>query len=302
MDIMMDPAFVTGRLVPFVEHLVSLASVLTILAITYDRYRGICFPLHSPCYWTKLGVRSVILALWAVAVTASVPIVFIAIYRDSHFVDGTPIKVCRMPINALWKKVYIVGLFSVFFILMLLILLFFVMRMCRKLIWHVRFLERRADQESDKMASGRRRVIYMLILVITTFFLCLLPQRVLGIWLIFVNPSRINDLGLEGYLNLITFTRVLLYISSAANPIIYNIMSKKFRLAVRQMLSCASHSDTDPHSLQLMKLVTLVSVHLSNDQRQYSPSIKYRRTDNRDEILPCDIKIIQSGKIAKASL
>lgn len=82
MDIMMDPAFVTGRLVPFVEHLVSLASVLTILAITYDRYRGICFPLHSPCYWTKLGVRSVILALWAVAVTASVPIVFIAIYRD----------------------------------------------------------------------------------------------------------------------------------------------------------------------------------------------------------------------------
>lgn len=290
----------TGKLVPFVEHLVSLATVLTILAITYDRYRGICFPLNSPCFWTKLQVKSVIIALWALAVTASIPVAFIANFKDSHFVDGTPIKVCRMPINSLWKKVYIVGLFSVFFLFVLFILLFFVTHMCRKLIWHVRFLERQADKESDKMASGRRRVIYMLILVITTFFLCLLPQRIFGIWLIFVNPSKVYELGLEGYLNLITFTRVMLYISSASNPIIYYIMSKKFRHAIKEMIPCGCHTETEQNSLELMKLVTFVSVQLSPARRRGKGSVKFS-TPKSDDILPVKIKIIRGSETKTSS-
>lgn len=290
----------TGKLVPFVEHLVSLATVLTILAITYDRYRGICFPLDSQCFWTKLQVKSVIISLWTLAVTASIPVAFIAIFKDSHFVDGTPIKVCRMPINTLWKKVYIVGLFSVFFLFVLFILLLFVTRMCKKLIWHVRFLERQADKESDKMASGRRRVIYMLILVITTFFLCLLPQRVIGIWLIFVNPSKVYELGLEGYLNLITFTRVMLYISSASNPIIYNLMSKKFRHAIKEMIPCGSHTETEQNSLELMKLVTLVSVQLSPSRKRVRGSVK-SSTPKNDDILHSEIKIIRGSETKTSS-
>ncbi|XP_061164982.1 growth hormone secretagogue receptor type 1-like [Saccostrea echinata] len=275
------------RFVPFVEHLVSLASVLTIVAITYDRYRGICFPLYSTCFWTKLKVKSVITGLWAIAVTASIPIAFIAVYRNSRFIDGTLIKVCRMPINILWKKVYIVGLFSIFFILMLLLLLFLVARMCRKLIWHVQFLETRTGQDADKMANGRRRVIVMLILVITTFFIFLLPQRILGIWLIFVPPSQLYKLGLEGYLNLITFTRVMLYISSAINPIIYNVLSKKFRCAFREMLPCGSKCQkNDSKSLPLMKLMSIVSVQLppSALKRRRSASDKYNRRADIDGI------------------
>ncbi|XP_062616894.1 growth hormone secretagogue receptor type 1-like [Saccostrea cucullata] len=282
------------RFVPFVEHLVSLASVLTIVAITYDRYRGICFPLNSPCFWTKLKVKSVITLIWTIAVTASIPIAFIAVYRDSRFVDGTLIKVCRMPINTLWKKIYIVGLFSVFFILMLSLLLFFVARMCRKLIWHVQFLETRTGQDANKMANGRRRVICMLILVITTFFLCLLPQRILGIWLIFVHPSELFKLGLEGYLNLITFTRIMLYISSALNPIIYNILSKRFRCAVREMLPCGyKRHKYDSNSLALVKVMSIVNVQLlpSALKRRHSTLDRYKISCKRDTILHSEVKI-----------
>ncbi len=40
-------------LVPFVELSVSHASVLTILAITVERYYAICLPLQAGAVWTK---------------------------------------------------------------------------------------------------------------------------------------------------------------------------------------------------------------------------------------------------------
>ncbi|XP_011412954.3 QRFP-like peptide receptor [Magallana gigas] len=221
------------KCVPFVENLVSLASVLTILVITYDRYRGVCHPLSVRSFWTKLRVPTIIFIVWLLAGLASLPVIFIAIYRDSNFFDGTPIKVCRMPINSTWKIAYILGIFVVFFIVILAILSVLIFRMCKKLLWHAQFLEDRAEQDSEKTVTGRRRIVFMLIIVIVTFFLCLLPQRIVGIWIIFADHGALYALGLEGYLNLITFPRVLMYISSATNPIIYNIMSTKFKSALK---------------------------------------------------------------------
>lgn len=224
---------IAGKCVPFVENLVSLASVLTILVITYDRYRGVCHPLSVRSFWTKLRVPTIIFIVWLLAGLASLPVIFIAIYRDSNFFDGTPIKVCRMPINSTWKIAYILGIFVVFFIVILAILSVLIFRMCKKLLWHAQFLEDRAEQDSEKTVTGRRRIVFMLIIVIVTFFLCLLPQRIVGIWIIFADHGALYALGLEGYLNLITFPRVLMYISSATNPIIYNIMSTKFKSALK---------------------------------------------------------------------
>ncbi|XP_062610905.1 growth hormone secretagogue receptor type 1-like [Saccostrea cucullata] len=235
------------KFVPFVEHLVSLASVLTILVITYDRYRGVCYPMSSGCFWSNLRVPTVVFLVWILAGAASLPITFIAIFRDSKFFDGTPIKVCRMPINSSWKIAYILGIFIFFFIVILMVLCFLIFRMCKKLLWHAQFLEDRAEQDSEKTVSGRRRIVFMLIIVIVTFFLCLLPQRIVGIWIIVADHGELHSLGLEGYLNLITFPRVLMYISSASNPIIYNIMSAKFKTALRDIL-CHCKICTECHS------------------------------------------------------
>lgn len=224
------------------EHLVSLASVLTILVITYDRYRGVCYPLNLRCTLTKLRVPTVVFIVWLLAAAASLPITFIAIFRDSEFFDGTPIKVCRMPINSVWKIAYILGIFIVFFIVILMILCVLIFRMCKKLLWHAQFLENRAEQDSERTVTGRRRIVFMLIIVIVTFFLCLLPQRIVGIWVIFADHRALYSLGLEGYLNLITFPRVLMYISSASNPIIYNIMSAKFKSAFKDLI-CHRNKD-----------------------------------------------------------
>ena len=267
----------------------SLASVLTILVITYDRYRGVCYPLTLRSFWTKLRVPTIVLIVWLLAGAASLPITFIAIYRDSRFFDGTPIKVCRMPINSTWKIAYILGIFVVFFIVILAILCVLIFRMCKKLLWHAQFLEDRAEQDSERTVTGRRRIVFMLIIVIVTFFLCLLPQRIVGLWIIFADHGALYDLGLEGYLNLITFPRVLMYISSATNPIIYNIMSAKFKSALKDTIchcekvnSCCTGTmprlRARTNSFHLSRLsLSSKSTHF---QLQYSPRSRHSTGDS----------------------
>lgn len=65
----------------------------------------------------------------------------------------------------------------------------------------------------------------MLGTVVVSFFVCLLPFRLLT--LISVEDSE--HLSAELYYLLVNFCRVMVYLNSAVNPILYNLMSSKFR-------------------------------------------------------------------------
>lgn len=56
-----------GKAVPFVELTVAHASVLTILAISFERYYAICEPLKAGYVCTKTRALMICLAAWAVA-------------------------------------------------------------------------------------------------------------------------------------------------------------------------------------------------------------------------------------------
>ena len=69
----------------------------------------------------------------------------------------------------------------------------------------------------------------MLGTVVLSFFICLLPFRAFTLWIIVVPPEDVMALGAAGYYNLLFFCRIMLYLNSAINPILYNLMSSKFR-------------------------------------------------------------------------
>lgn len=89
---------------------------------------------------------------------------------------------------------------------------------------------------------ARRQVVVMLATVIICFFICLLPFRLFTLFLLFVSAQTIDSIGMETYYVYLYTSRVMLYLNSALNPLLYNLISSKFRNAFVQILCCRSIS------------------------------------------------------------
>ena len=94
------------------------------------------------------------------------------------------------------------------------------------------------DIASQNYIKARKQVVFMLCAVIIVFFLCLIPGRLIVLWMTFATKRDLISLGFEGYLSLNAFSRIMYFLNSAANPIIYNVISTKFRNAFKQALHC----------------------------------------------------------------
>ncbi|KAL3269045.1 hypothetical protein HHI36_008128 [Cryptolaemus montrouzieri] len=123
---------------------------------------------------------------------------------------------------------YFIGSIVIFFFAPLIVLIILYCIIARNLMTNAAALgtNKRIDNYSIR---ARRQVILMLGTVVLSFFLCLIPFRVFTIWIIVVPTEYVLHLGIERYYNILYFCRILVYLNSAINPILYNLMSSKFR-------------------------------------------------------------------------
>lgn len=76
--------------------------------------------------------------------------------------------------------------------------------------------------------------------VVVSFFICWVPfhaQRLLASYL--VKDENQNQLLLDIYLKLTYISGVMYYLSSTINPLLYQLMSAKFRLAFKETFKCS---------------------------------------------------------------
>ena len=101
---------------------------------------------------------------------------------------------------------------------------------------------KKSTNNGDAFAAAsrqtHRRVIYMLGSVVVVFFICWLPMRVMTLWQIFVSEEVFQSLSFHTLMIMIIIFRIMLYINSAINPLVYNLISTKFRGAFRDALNC----------------------------------------------------------------
>jgi len=238
------PFLFSGRLVPFLENTVAHASVLTLVAIGIERYRVICRPLR--------GIRDdfiksakVVPLLWLLCATSNIPWFYIAVFRDSRHLDGTPIKVCRIPMVLYWQKMYATLQFALFFVTPFLVLLILYCIICNILYSTQGEKDINSMNNSQHSCCNRRRVrlqvINIIICLVLLFFIFHLPYRIVSMWFTFAERHEIHSLGIERYYNLLYSVRILFYLNHAMNPIIYNFVSTKFRTALRIAFTRREH-------------------------------------------------------------
>ncbi|XP_064601050.1 gastrin/cholecystokinin type B receptor-like [Liolophura sinensis] len=264
-------SFAESKLVPFLEHSVAHASALTILVISYERYFAICQPLKAQYICTVSRTLKLIAAVWLISLSASVPFFTIALFKDSQYMNGTPIKVCRQPLQTPIRRAFILILMVIFFIIPVVVLAALYALISKKLFREAICPEMRMDKRAMATLMGRRQVVVLLLTVVVLFLICSLPWRVLTTWLAFAQNSDVEKLGFEGYLALVYFARVMFYFNSCVNPIIYNMVSTKFRRAFKMVLMCQKRT-LQRQDTVTFSTVTSLSRHHSSIHSSFSNS------------------------------
>ncbi|KAL1506200.1 hypothetical protein ABEB36_005602 [Hypothenemus hampei] len=221
------------KAVPFVELTVAHASVLTILAISFERYYAICKPLKAGYICTKARASLICLLAWFIAAVFTSPILAITQYGPEEYFDGSIVFVCFTMVLDIMPCIFFIGSVVVFFIFPLAILIGVYALIARTLMSHpthlVAFQNKSVSMPNQSAIKYRKQVMMMLGTVVIAFFICLLPFRALTLWIIISPPGSNFQIGFETYYNILYFSRIMFHINSAVNPILYNIMSSKFR-------------------------------------------------------------------------
>lgn len=180
-------------------------------------------------------------------------------YHWEEYVDGTQVPVCRTEASTMWPVMFFVGTISVFFVVPLVVLSILYVIIARHLMANPGLV---APNTNRAALRYRRQVVLMLGTVVVSFFLCLLPFRALILWIILAPPEYniMEMVGMENFYQLLFFSRIMLYINSALNPILYNLMSSKFRDGFRRLCGLRRGPWTDRH-LGRKGTVTTTSAH-----------------------------------------
>ncbi|KAL6430307.1 hypothetical protein ACFW04_007786 [Cataglyphis niger] len=98
---------------------------------------------------------------------------------------------------------------------------------------------------SDSYHSrARRQVVYMLLTIVISFFVCLSPYRLLIIYIVITPAEEIAAIDYDTFFGLLNFCRIMFYLNSAGNPILYNLMSSKFRRGFLKLCGLARERGT----------------------------------------------------------
>ncbi|CAL1689338.1 unnamed protein product [Lasius platythorax] len=229
----------------YVSEMSSYVSVLTIVVFSLERYLAICHPLHLYAMsGLKRPVRFIVGA-WLLALIFALPF---AVYTTVNYIEYPPTSgryseesaMCAMLLPNMPKfPLYELSCLIFFLVPMLSIAVLYV-RMGLRIQSNGlgRSIEGSVHGET-RQAQSRKAILRMLSAVVITFFICWAPfhaQRLLYVYQV----SAFNDINEWLY----PLGGCLYYFSTTANPILYNVMSAKYRMAFKKTLCCAPTSPT----------------------------------------------------------
>ncbi|NXA23021.1 GHSR protein, partial [Ibidorhyncha struthersii] len=214
----------------YLSETCTYCTILHITTVSVERYFAICFPLKAKATITKCRVKWVILALWGCSLLTAGPILFL--FGVEHPNGSLPQEswecrsIERMARTGLLETMTWVS--TIYFFLPMLCLTLLYGLICRK-------LRQSGQQLPGCQAAGRKRshtqTVKMLAVVVLAFVLCWLPFHV---GRILFAQSEIILYDLTQYFNLIAM--LLFYLGASINPILYNVMSHKYRKAMSKIL------------------------------------------------------------------
>ncbi|XP_059145450.1 pyrokinin-1 receptor-like [Physella acuta] len=239
----------------------SNVSILTITAFTVERYIAICHPIKFPTYPGLSRPLRVMAAVWIISTICAIPI---ALQFEIHYVRWQRKIIpesarCSMLTSDVAMTVFQVSTFLFFIIPMTLIaLLYFFIALAIRRSTLSRAgsdssndgsrshstCEIRQNTSGQQHARIRQSVLKMLVAVVVAFFLCWAPYHTERLLVVYAPEWTETSRSIHHALFYVS--GVMYYLSATINPVLYSIMSLKFRQAFRATLLCCWWSRSGP--------------------------------------------------------
>ncbi|XP_071112800.1 pyrokinin-1 receptor-like [Haliotis cracherodii] len=228
-----------------VMEMTSYASVLTITAFTVERYVAICRPLQAHRMAGLSRCLRTIISIWVVSILVALPFsIHTRVFHELHHpVTHKPVPeslICNIRTEWRGRMTYMFQISTFLFfvtpvavIICLYILIGIALRKSQ--------LGRRPSEES-KYGTGKLRpptqpkrvVIRMLVAVTVAFILCWAPFHSQRLMVLYV--STWTPLLMKVQSTLFYISGVLYFVSCTVNPILYNVISRRYRCAFKETI------------------------------------------------------------------
>ncbi|KAH0621836.1 hypothetical protein JD844_023492 [Phrynosoma platyrhinos] len=205
-------------------------SILHLTALTAERYVAICFPLRAKVLVTQQRVKALVVVLWAIALLSAAPFLFLVGVQQANSTSSENdftrecgptdyAKESGMLRTMLWVT-------TSYFVLPCLCLYILHGLIAREL------LQVSKTHLGGASYRNHHHTVRMLVVLILAFVICWLPFHIGRI--MYINPKNSKMMYFSQYFN--AFALQLFYLSASINPILYNLVSKKYRAAVYKLL------------------------------------------------------------------
>nr|AAC79494.1 thyrotropin releasing hormone receptor-2 [Rattus norvegicus] len=225
--------------ITYFQYLGINVSSFSILAFTVERYIAICHPLRAQTVCTVARAKRIMAGIWGVTSLYCLLWFFLV---DLNVRDNQRLECGYKVPRGLYLPIYLLD-FAVFFIGPLLVTLVLYGLIGRILFqsplsqeaWQK---ERQPHGQSEaapgncsRAKSSRKQATRMLAVVVLLFAVLWTPYRTLVL---------LNSFVAQPFLDpwVLLFCRTCVYTNSAVNPVVYSLMSQKFRAAFLKLCWC----------------------------------------------------------------
>nr|XP_028592116.1 thyrotropin-releasing hormone receptor [Podarcis muralis] len=244
--------------ITYLQYLGINASSCSITAFTVERYIAICHPIKAQFLCTFSRAKKIIIFVWAFTSIYCMLWFFLLDLNMVAYKDATVVSCGYKVPRSYYSPIYMMD-FGIFYVMPMILA-----TVLYGLIARILFLNPiSADpKENSKMwkndvaasnktkttnkginsaVASRRQVTKMLAVVVILFAFLWMPYRTLVVINSFLSrPFQENWFLL--------FCRICIYLNSAINPVIYNLMSQKFRAAFKKLCKCQQKQSEKPNN------------------------------------------------------
>ncbi|UJR22374.1 hypothetical protein I4U23_025436 [Adineta vaga] len=294
----------------YIESCATSVSSLTIMAISFERFIAICEPFKVHDIFNETLTLITILLIWAIGLIFSFPFLIFAVYdpsfnpTDSFNTTTNLITVCHLDANTSFSRTcitwFIVILIFIPFFVLTYIYARIILELVRHRAVHLRAIrknqqqqqqQQQIDDETNSVNNGlvftadqqqsnsflsykrfeqKRLNTVIICLVTVAFFACQFPVRIIQLIDMYRHVRNVEVMPQLAWIWIWKLSKLLFFLNFTANPIIYNILSTKFRRSCRRYLQINRSLSFATNSSRKTSITSFLYLSLYKNRRRQS--------------------------------